>query len=77
MIDGRGCAESVTQLFAKHGEVRMVRICAQGSKHKLPAWLTTAVAKMVVGSQQYALVEFAAEEDAVKAVAAYKDLDNW
>ena len=71
-------AESVTQMFVRFGEVRMVRICTRASNStKLPSWLNTAVQALNCNSPQFALVEFGTEEEANKAFDAFKEVDNW
>jgi hypothetical protein len=73
------CAESVTQLLAQYGEVVMVRVCARGNSSKLPSWLGKAVdaINLNVGHGEYALVEFASEDDCVQCVDKTKNPDNW
>lgn len=73
------CAESVTQLFAKYGDVVMVRICSRGGTGKLPSWLNKAVEdiNMGVGHGEFALIEFGTEDDCVACVTKTKNLDNW
>jgi hypothetical protein len=72
-------AESVTQLFAQYGQVAMVRICSRGSTGKLPSWLNKAVEaiNMGVGNGEFALVEFASEDECVHCVTKTKNPDNW
>lgn len=72
-------AESVTQLFAQYGQVAMVRICSRGSTGKLPSWLNKAVEaiNMGVGNGEFALVEFASEDECVYCVTKTKNPDNW
>jgi hypothetical protein len=73
------CAESVTQLFAKYGDVVMVRICSRGGTGKLPSWLNKAVEdiNMGVGHGEFALIEFGTEDECVACVTKTKNLDNW
>lgn len=72
-------AESVTQLFVQYGSVAMVRICSRGSTGKLPSWLNKAVEaiNMGVGNGEFALVEFATEDECVHCVTKTKNPDNW
>lgn len=71
--------ESVTQLFAKYGDVVMVRICSRGGTGKLPSWLNKAVEdiNMGVGHGEFALIEFGTEDECVACVTKTKNLDNW
>jgi hypothetical protein len=71
--------ESATQLFSQYGQVIMVRICSRGSTGKLPAWLNTAVEaiNLSLGHAEFALVEFATEEECIHCVAKTKNPDNW
>lgn len=69
----------MTQLFAKYGDVVMVRICSRGGTGKLPSWLNKAVEdiNMGVGHGEFALIEFGTEDDCVACVTKTKNLDNW
>jgi hypothetical protein len=69
--------DSVSAQFSKWGKVELVRICSRGQTAKLPAWLAAAVHSLTTADGVFALVEFATEEEAAKAVEGAKNPDNW
>lgn len=75
-LPGTPTIDSVTELFAKVGTVKMVRICSKGATSKLPRWLTNAL-NVNWSNAQFALIEYSNEEEAIAAVNQLGSDGSW
>ncbi|KAL3688467.1 hypothetical protein R1sor_014776 [Riccia sorocarpa] len=69
--------ESVEQLFASVGNVKMVRICQPEAANGASQTAAKFKSDMVVSNKVHALIEFETVEQAEKAVSALTDERNW
>ncbi|KAL2630536.1 hypothetical protein R1flu_015222 [Riccia fluitans] len=69
--------ESIEQLFASVGSVKMVRICQPEAANGANQTAAKFKTDMVVSNKLHALIEFETVEQAEKAVSALTDERNW